>query len=135
MQAIPKLTANRLAELPPGTPIRIGTKLVIFTGCRISPNYKGEETTFVDYILPDGTQQSHDEFTVRQAATEFLESVMCRYCGRFRHPEDTEKRLIVFWNRSERDDFCRDRDCAQLYQQTIRIPSSKRQHIKRNLSR
>lgn len=134
MQPIPKLTAQRLAELPPGTPIRIGTQLVTFTGCRISPNYKGNDETFVDYTLPDGSQRSHLQCTVLEAGTEHLSSVMCRYCGRFRDPEDVQRRTITHWNRSEYDDFCTDRGCAALYQQTIRLPSSKRLQVRRRFS-
>ncbi|ROR14952.1 hypothetical protein [Erwinia sp. JUb26] len=126
MHPIPKLTAQRLAELPPGTPIRIGSQLVTFNGCSIRPNYKGVEETFVDYTLPDGTPGSHFEYTVLDAGTEHLESVRCRYCGRFRHPEDVVKGTVKHWNRSERDDFCADRDCALRYQQSIRVPSHKR---------
>lgn len=134
MQPIPKLTAQRLAELPPGTPIRIGTQLVTLSGCRISPNYKGEDETFVDYTLPNGKEMSHMQFTVLQSGTEHIESVMCRYCGRFRHPEDVKRSLITYWNRTDYDDFCTDRGCAALYQQTIHLPSSKRLQVRRRFS-
>lgn len=126
MQAIPKLTTQRLAELPPGTPIRIGSQLVTFNGCSIRPNYKGEDEVFVDYTLLDGSPGSHFEYTVLDAGTEHLDSVRCRYCGRFRHPEDVVKGAVKHWNRSETDDFCADRGCARLYQQSIRVPSHKR---------
>ena len=126
MQPIPKLTVQRLAELPPGTPIRIGSQLVTFNGCSIRPDYKGEEVVFVDFTLPDGTPGSHFEHTVLDAGTEHLESVRCGYCGRFRHPDDVAKTTITHWNRREYDDFCTDRECAFHYQQSIRVPSYKR---------
>ncbi len=40
MHFIPKLTRQRISELPEGTPIRIGARVVIFDGCSIEPNYK-----------------------------------------------------------------------------------------------
>lgn len=133
MQPYPKLTRQRLAELPPGTPIRIGVLLVTFSGYAIRPNYKGEDEAFVDYTLPDGSSGSHMEYTLLESGTEHLDSVKCAYCGRFRHPEDTHKRPITYWNRTEHDDFCTDRGCAALCQQTVRRPSSNRQKLRRRI--
>lgn len=129
MQAIPKLTTQRLAELPPGTPILLGSQLVTFSNCSIRPDYKGDEITFVDYLDPEGAEQSHCESTVLQCGTEFIDAVMCKYCGKFRQPGDISKKLIHFWNRTEDHEFCADTECSKRYQQTIRVPSQTRMRL------
>jgi len=118
VQAIPKLTQQRLAELPPGTRIRIGRELVTFNSCSVRPNYKGEAETFVEYTDANGQALRHCEFTVLQSATEVIDAVMCKYCGKFRHPDDIVKKVINFWNRTEYHDFCVGGVCSQRFQQT-----------------
>lgn len=134
MQIVPKLTQQRLAQLPPGTPILIGRLLVTFNNCSIRPNYKGENETFIDYTDAEGRQLSYSEWTVLQSSTEFIDAVMCKYCGKFRQQADISKKLIFFWNRSETHEFCADTECARRYQQTIRLPSSKRAQLNKRQS-
>lgn len=134
MQIIPKLTRQRLAELPSGTPILIGNQKVIFDHCTIEPDYKGHDETFVHYIDGTGQRRKHMEFTVLQSGTEFTESELCDYCGRFRHPGDTKLAVIRFWNRTEQRNFCNDRECARLYQQTIRVPAARPGKTRRRAS-
>ncbi|WP_158784991.1 hypothetical protein [Pantoea sp. BAV 3049] len=126
MQIIPKLTHQRLAELTPGTPIRLGSKLVTFDGCSVRPNYKGLDEIFVEYVDSDGNRMTHCEFTVLQCATEFTDAVMCKYCGKFRQPDDIIRKTIRFWNRSEYHEFCADAECGRRYQESIRVPSQQR---------
>ncbi|ADU69463.1 hypothetical protein [Pantoea sp. At-9b] len=125
MQIIPKLTSQRLAELPSGTPIRIGNQTVIFDHCAVEQDYKGHHETFVHYIDGTGQRRRHLEFTVLESGTEFTDSERCDYCGRFRHQGDTKLAVIRFWNRTEQRTFCTDRECARLYQQTISVPAAR----------
>jgi len=91
MNFIPKLTRQRISELPEGTPIRIGNSVVVFDGCSIEPNYKGEDETFVYYIDADGKRYRHFEWLLIESGTEFIESELCEYCARFRHPTDIKQ--------------------------------------------
>ncbi|WP_210507432.1 hypothetical protein [Pantoea ananatis] len=134
MDFIPKLTRQRISELPKGTPIRIGNRNVIFDCCRIEPNYKGEDQTFVYYIDKNGQRHRHFEWLLLESATEFIESELCEYCARFRHPSDIKRRIIRFWNRSEALSFCSDKGCANLYQQTIRVPAARQGKPRRRIS-
>lgn len=125
MQIIPKLTRQRLGELPEGTPIRIGSQTVIFDGCSIDADHKGNDETFINYIDEAGNRQRYSEWTILQSATEFIDSELCSYCGRFRHPADTKIGVIRFWNRIEEKTFCADKECAERYQQSISVPASR----------
>ncbi|MGX9277425.1 hypothetical protein ACWXWL_06735 [Pantoea ananatis] len=134
MHFIPKLTRQRISELPEGTPIRIGARVVIFDGCTIEPNYKGEDETFVYYIDANGQRERHFEWLLLESGTEFIESELCEYCARFRHPTDIKQVAIRFWNRSEVRSFCSDKGCALLYQQTIRVPAARQGKPRRRIS-
>lgn len=131
MQIIPKLTRQRLGELPVGTPIRIGNQTVIFNGCSIEPDFRGNDDTFIHFTDEQGQRQRFSEWVVLQSGTEYIDSEPCDYCGRFRHPDDTAVKLIRFWNRNENRTFCADSRCAERYQQSIRVPAS-RQGITRS---
>lgn len=72
MNFIPKLTRQRISELPEGTPIRIGSRVVVFDGCSIEPNYKGEDETFVYYIDTDGKRHRHFEWLYSSQAPNSL---------------------------------------------------------------
>ncbi|WP_241492739.1 hypothetical protein [Pantoea stewartii] len=72
MDFMPKLTRQRISELPKGTPIRIGNRNVIFDGCSIEPNNKGEDQTFVYYIDKNGQGHRHFEWLFLESATEFM---------------------------------------------------------------
>lgn len=134
MQIIPKLTRQRLGELPAGTPIRIGSRVVIFDGCSIEPDYKGNDETFVNYIDERGDRQRYCEWTVLQSATEFTDSELCSYCGRFRHPDDTKVGNIRFWNRYENKTFCADNECELRYQQSFRVRAASQSKSRRRAS-
>ena len=134
MQIIPKLTRQRIAELPEGTPIRIGSLLVTFNGCGIEKDIRGNNETFIHYIDEHGKHLRYSEWAITQSATEFTDSVMCAYCGKFRHPDDTRKKHIIFWNRTEEKVFCADSKCAQFHQQSIRVPVSRAGKSRRRAS-
>ncbi len=134
MHIIPKLTRQRLGELPIGTPIRIGNQSVIFNGCSIEADYKGVDDTFINFIDEDGLHRRFSEWVVLQSGTEFIDSELCDYCGRFRRPGDTALRVIQFWNRTENKIFCADSQCAHRYQQSIRVPASRLGVKRRNYS-
>lgn len=134
MQIIPKLTRQRIAELPEGTPIRIGSLVVTFNGCSIEPDIRGNNETFIHYIDENGQHRRYSDWVITQSATEFTDSAMCDYCGRFRHPSDIVEKPIRFWNRSEMKVFCDDSKCAELYQQSIRVPVSRAGKSRRRAS-
>lgn len=107
MQIIPKLSRERLAVLPVGTPLRIGRQLVTFTGCNAGAVFYSDQA---------GVEQSFTEQMVCSLATEDVSAQMCDYCGKFRAPADLKVILVELYRGSKSHTVCKEGYCTYMLQ-------------------
>ncbi|MEB7891004.1 hypothetical protein NGK36_17175 [Hafnia alvei] len=123
MKTFSKLSPSRLSELRPGALLKYAGQLITFEGRKSEP-YKGQPEFMIDYTDSEGVAHRISEFVICQFATEHIDSVACAYCGKFRAPEDIQKRLIQRYRGSTLHTFCREGTCFDSYQSTVRRPST-----------
>lgn len=125
MDALPRLTPEKLAAMPNGTRIKFGGQIVKLSGRGTFVNAAGCTETMIEYTDSRGNNVSFEEKIFLQTATEYLNSVRCDFCLRLRDKHDCEVKVIETYMSRSNGNFCKDRGCAQLY--FIRHPNQKPQ--------
>lgn len=128
MQALPRLTADRLAVLPEGTRLKMGGHIVKYVGRGSFTNASGITQNMVDYVDSCGIPGSFEEKIFLSTATEHLNAVQCENCFALRLPEDCVVRTITNYMTTRQAHFCDDKGCAQKYfiKHPRRQPSGRR---------
>lgn len=115
MDALPRLTPEKLAAMPAGTRIKFGGQIVRLAGRGTYVNGAGRTETIIEYTDSRGVNGSFEEKIFLQTATEFLNAVRCDFCLRLRDKNDCEVKVIETYMSRSNGNFCKDRCCAQLY--------------------
>ncbi|MFZ5406641.1 hypothetical protein [Enterobacter asburiae] len=115
MQPYARLTADRLASLPPGSRLKLGGQIIKLTGRGSFTNSAGRTANMIEFVDSRGVPGSFDEDIVLASATEHLNSVMCAFCGARRHVNDCIVRSVSTYMTTSQSHFCEDKGCAERY--------------------
>lgn len=115
MQPYERLTADRLASLPAGSRLKLGGQIIKLTGRGSFTNAAGRTLNMIDYVDSRGVPGSFEESIILASATEYLNSVMCAYCGARRHVNDCIVRSVSTYMTTSQSHFCEDKGCAERY--------------------
>lgn len=128
MQPYERLTADRLANMPAGSRLKLGGQIIKLTGRGSFTNSAGRTENMIEYVDSRGVPGSFAESIILDSATEYLSSVMCAYCGARRHKSDCTVQTVSTYMSTAQKHFCTDKNCAEKFfnQNPSRAKSSRR---------
>lgn len=115
MNPLPRISSERLAALPVGSRLKLGSQIVKLTGRGPFTYSDGRTEDIIEFVDSRGVAGSHAESIFLASATEHLNSVMCDKCGQLRHPDDCDVRTIHTAMASRTAHFCHDKGCAERF--------------------
>jgi len=129
MQTVPKISRERLAVLPPGTLLKLGSQVVTFNQCHTRPDGYGLPCNYVEVIESNGGRRSYEESMICSTVTETLEASCCDYCGRYRLPADLKRVSILLYSKSKSQQVCKEGQCAFMMQSNDKPQSKKARKV------